>query len=234
MKTNIKSASRSALFRPRVSMNLLGTLAMAIGVSLLIPQVGPAQTQSPAAPDYDAVRDFSITSNPNGVWSYGWLASLGSPLNLYTVTDTTSVSGMSAWLEFGTIATPPLVAHNDTSKVICFLTLCVPPSYLLSHPGPNNEVTVVRWTAPSSGSFRLQGAVAGLDQYPTTTGFYVVLNSNNYLFSATIDSYKTPLPFHKVLTVSAGDTLDFAVDFGQDGSYLGDSTGIQFKVTQVQ
>ena len=94
---------------------------------------------------------------------------------------------------------------------------------------------MVRWTAPSSGNFRVQGAVAGLDfQFPTTTTFYVVLNSNNYLFSATIDSYKSPLSFHHVLTVSAGDTLDFAVDFGQNGDYLGDSTGIQFKVTQVK
>ena len=226
MKT--KSASRSAFFNPRV---LIGFVVL-----LLIPQVGPAQTQKPAAPDYDAVRDFSIISNPNGVWSYGWLSSLGSPLNLYTVTDTTSISGMSAWLESGTYsANPPYVAHNDTSAVICFGTFCVPRNYLHLHPGPNNEVAVVRWTAPSSGSFRLQGAVVGLDfQFPTTTTFYVVLNSNNYLFSTTIDSYKSPLSFHKVLAVSAGDTLDFAVDFGQDGSYLGDSTGIQFKLTQVQ
>src|SRR6266436_359517 len=113
-----QSASRSALFNPRVVINLLGTLALAIGVLLLIPQAGSAQTQNPETPDYDAVQDFSIISNPNGVWSYGWQSSLGSPLNLYAVTDTTTVSGMSAWLEFGTIATPPLVAHNDTSNVI--------------------------------------------------------------------------------------------------------------------
>jgi hypothetical protein len=231
-----KSASRSAFFNPRVLINLLISLAMAIGVLLLIPQAGSAQTQILATPDYDAVKDFSIISNPNGVWSYGWQSSLGSPLNPYAVTDTTTVSGMSAWLESGTYSgNPPFVAHNDTNMVICFGTFCVPRSYLHLHPGLNNEVAVVRWTAPSSGSFRLQGAVAGLDfQFPTTTTFYVVFNSNRFLFSATIYSYKSPLSFHHVLTVSAGDTLDFAVDFGQDGSYLGDSTGIQFKLTQVQ
>ena len=94
---------------------------------------------------------------------------------------------------------------------------------------------MVRWTAPSSGRFCVQGAVAGLDfEFPTTTSFYVVLNSKKILFSATIDSYRSPLSFHHVLTVSAGDTLDFAVDFGQDGNYFGDSTGIQFKITQVK
>ena len=231
-----KSASRSAFFNPRVLVNLLRTLAIAIGILLLVPQAASAQTQNPATPDYDAVQDFSIISNPNGVWSYGWLSSLGSPLNLYAVTDTTTVTGMSAWLESGTYSdNPPFVAHNDTSTVICFGTFCVPRTYLHLHPGPNNEVAVVRWTAPSSGSFRVQGAVTGLDfQFPTTTSFYVVLNSNRYLFSATIDSYKSPLSFHRMLTVSAGYTLDFAVDFGQNGNYLGDSTGIQFKVTQVE
>jgi hypothetical protein len=221
-----QSASRSAFFNPRV--------LIAFVVLLLIPQAGSAQTPTRATPDYDAVQDFSIMSNPNGVWSYGWLFSLGSPLNLYAVTDTTSISGMSAWLEAGTYsANPPYVAHNDTSNVICFLSFCVPPGYLHLHPGPNNEVTVVRWTAPSSGVFCVEGAVAGLD-HPTTTSFYEVLNTTTILFSATIDSHRSPHLFRHMLTVSAGYTLDFAVDFGQDGNYLSDSTGIQFKVTKMK
>ena len=82
---------------------------------------------------------------------------------------------MSAWLKFGTYyANPPYVAHNDTSDVICFVGVCIPPNYLHLHPGPNNEVTVVRWTAPSSGVFCVQGAVAGLDNKPTTAGSFVI------------------------------------------------------------
>jgi hypothetical protein len=227
-----KSASRSAFFNPRFLIDLLRTLAMAIGVVLLIPQAGSAQTQNPATPDYDAVRDFSIISNPNGVWSYGWMSPLGSSLNLYTLTDTTTVSGISLWY-FGATEDPN-VAHNDTSHTICYLTACIPPKYLDEHPGPNNEVSVVRWTAPSSGKFAVQGAVQGLDIGPTTTSFYEVLNSNRILVRATIDSYRSPVFFQHVLTVSAGDTVDFAVDFGQDGNYFNDSTGIQFKVTNVR
>lgn len=33
---------------------------------------------------YDAAADFSPTSNPNGVWSYGWSATLGGAFQLYT------------------------------------------------------------------------------------------------------------------------------------------------------
>jgi len=37
---------------------------------------------------------------------------------------------------------------------------------------------------------------------------------------------------HRTLTVSPGDTVDFLVNFGHNGSYFNDSTGIQFKLTQ--
>jgi hypothetical protein len=42
-----------------------------------------------------------------------------------------------------------------------------------------------------------------------------------------------PQSFQRVIALSAGDTLDFAVDFGGNG-YNADSTGIQFNVTQVE
>ena len=52
---------------------------------------------------------------------------LGSPLNLYTVTDSTTFSGLSAWLESGMeMYAPPLVGHNDTHSVICFLVFVSP------------------------------------------------------------------------------------------------------------
>ena len=224
MKTH--SCARSTLFNSLV--------LIAAVVLLLIPQASPARAQNPAAADYDAVLDFSIISNPNGVWSYGWMSPLGSPLNLYTVTDTTTFPGLSAWLESGMMYAPPLVGHNDTNGVLCFLSFCVPPTYLHLHPGPNNEVSVVRWTAPTSGNFFVQGRVVGLDHGgPTSTGFNLVLNASNILFSASINSYKSPISFHHTLTMSAGDTLDCAVDFG-NGNYNADSTGIQFKVTQVE
>ena len=199
---------------------------------LLCPQAIVGRTQPTA--DYDAVRDFSITSNPNGVWSYGWQSSLGSPLNFYTVTDSATFNGLSAWLETGmTMYAPPFVGHNDTDGTLCYLSFCVPPGYLHLHPGANDELSVVRWTAPTSGTFLLQGAARGLDFY-TSTNFLAILNSERHLFSATLTGKRNPpVFFHRTLTVSAGDTIDFVVNFGQNGSYFNDSTGIQFKLTQM-
>ena len=222
MKT--KCPSRSAFFNLLVLIGLV--------VLLFFPPAALAQTQKPATADYDAVRDFSISSNPNGVWSYGWLSALGSPLNLLTVTDTTTFPGLSAWVA-SEMYTAPFAGHNDTDMTLCYLSFCVPPGYLQLHPGPNKEVTVVRWTAPTSGNFFLRGAVRGLDFF-TSTNFYVILNSGKPVFSAAINNREPPLYFHHALTLAAGDTLDFAVDVGQDGNYFNDSTGIQFKVTQVE
>src|SRR5690349_8977740 len=166
---------------------------VALGFLLLCVQGNLAEATDLVTADYDAVQDFSISSNPNGVWSYGWTATLGSALNLYTVTDSTTFPGLSAWLETGnSMYAPPLVGHNDTSGQLCYLSFCVPPTYLQVHPGPNNEITVVRWTAPVSGNFFVKGKVVGEDKLgPTSTRFYLLRNSTS-LLSINVFEYKSP------------------------------------------
>jgi len=212
--------------------------ASAIAILFLpMAQVSSAQAPQLRTPDYDAVRDFSISSNPNGVWSYGWESSLGDTLNLYAVTDTTSTPGMSAWLEAGTYySVPPFVAHNDTGKVLCLPgSMCVPPAYLHVHPGPNGELTVVRWTAPSSGKFLIEGEFEGLDPNGlTTVDVHVLVNSTKSLLSGPITSYQWPLRFKLIVRVSAGDTVDFAVGFGKNGNFICDSTGVRFALLHLE
>src|SRR5437867_254337 len=40
--------------------------------------------RAPAAQTFDLSRDFSRTSNPNGVWSLGWEGTPGGPFSLLT------------------------------------------------------------------------------------------------------------------------------------------------------
>ncbi len=199
---------------------------------LLISLAASAQVRN-QVPDYDAVKDFSIQSNPNGVWSYGWESTLGSTLNLYTVTDTTSVLGVSAWLRSGTFPYyPPYVAHNDTDKQICTGSVCVPTTYLDFHPGPRGELSVVRWTAPSEGKFLVQVTFAGLDHVgPTSTYVYVLRNSKRLLLKEPITSYQWPLLLHPYAwTLSVGDIVEFMVDRGKDADFYYDSTGVEVKI----
>jgi hypothetical protein len=216
-------------------MKMFKALSIAITLLLLMSQGVSAQAPQWKNADYDAVRDFSTQSNPNGVWSYGYLTSWGAPLTLYVWGGTCEqIPGISFWLISPCGDTPhiPLVAHNDTDKPICWLTACIPTTYLWLHP--TSELTVLRWTAPSSGKFWMEVKFIGLDCCTTSTYAHVLLNSKRSLLKAPINSYKWPLSFEpRALGLSAGDTLDFIVDWGKDADYNNDSTGAEVKVSKL-
>jgi hypothetical protein len=88
---------------------------------------------------------------------------------------------------------------------------------------------VVRWTAPSSGIYRISGRFIGLDSIgPTSTDVHVRYNSKSPLFDGNITNFAVPVSFFLQINVkSAGDTIDFAVGFGADGNYSRDSTGFK-------
>jgi len=206
------------------------TLAIATALLLFVSlPVASAQT-------YDAVKDFSLASNPNGAWSYGSLTKYGAPLALYTETCTDMFGfADSAWATQG--CNTPYVFHNDSSQTICFETICVPPNYLQLDIGNNGAgpfISVVRWTAPQTGTYIIDASAEGLDwDGPTSTDFRVIYNTNRILFTVAIDSYELPFSFRQRLPVSIGDTLDFTVDMGKDGGWNFDSTGVEIKIGQV-
>ena len=214
-------------------MGIFKALVAAIVVLLPLSQGVSAQGPECSSADFDAVRDFSLNSNPTGVWSYGWETSARGPLTLYPEASSACITGMGFWYA-SPKCYPPLVAHNDTDQQICWATLCVPPKYLILHPGPTGQMTVVRWTAPSDGLYGIRGKIEGLDYAgPTSTGFYAVMNSKVFLVRATIDSYKSPIIFHHRRRLLAGQTIDFVVDWGTNHNYGFDSTGVQFTVTPL-
>ena len=190
-----------------------------------------AQTPQWKNADYDAVRDFSSQSNPNGVWSYGWESTFAGPLTLYTGVGSCETPGISWW--YLACQTQPVLGHNDTDKVVCYYDFCLPPTYLLLHPGPAGEFSVLRWTAPSSGVFLVEGTFVGIATAPTTTDVHVLVNSKNSLLSGPITSYGWPLSFKLKGKVVAGDTVDFLVGFGKEGNNGSDSTGVRFSLTRM-
>jgi hypothetical protein len=210
-------------------MKLLKALGITLTLLLVISQAAAAPN---TVPTYDAVKDFSTQSNPNGVWSYGYLASWGVPLTLYAWGGTCpELPGISFWL-ITQCGDPPTVEHNDTGKKLCYQSVCFPPIYLSLSPGPNGTLSVLRWTAPSSGRFSMQVTFVGLDYVgPTSTYVQVLLNSKRSFLKAPITSYQWPLSFDpKPLGLSAGDTIDFIVDQGNDGDWHYDSTGVEVKI----
>jgi len=198
----------------------------------------------PALPTYNAVNDFSIISNPSplngGVWSYGSAASLGAAFTLYANNQTSAGGGtlgnalIDAWDAAGN--TPPGVFHNTSNSTQTYSTTVNQPATMLNlQPG---SYSFVRWTAPTTGEYQLQGQFQGIDSTPTTTDVYVIRNygtpSQLILLSGSITSNGGTLPFTNVFfgIGNIGDTIDLIVGPGTGGS-TNDSTGLTATVTKL-
>ena len=187
---------------------------------------------------FDPASDFAATANPNGVWSYGWSADLSSPFMLDVVRGDTffGVNDFHWWAgESATDAEPghfPLVGHNSTGTELNFGdSIIVPSGQLTMHPGPNGELAVVRFTALVAGSYAISATFLRLDvSVGTTTDVHVLVNSRS-IFDGAVDNSCVDTSMQTVEALLPGDTIDFSVGFGRNGTYLFDTTGINVKIT---
>lgn len=207
-------------------MRVCKRVLIQVGIVLVLASA-PAAVR--AGPVFDAANDFSLASNPNGVWSYGFENTLGGSLQLFDVAtmNARGATGLDAWTSSHTGDTPT-VMHNGTNAPLTFGgTVTVPADGLLFHPGPNGQFAIIRWTAPSAGNYDLDVSFRGDDFVgPTTTDVHVLDNGVS-LFASGVTAYGPGPSFSSVVSVAAGDKIDFAVGVGTDGSYLFDSTGIE-------
>ena len=178
------------------------------------------------------VGDFSTVSNPNGQWAYGVANALGGPLSLYTLVGSGDCGApLMGW---DNTASPPYVLANKSgAPARCTTSALVPDNFLDLHPSSTGQYSVVQWTAPGTGSMRIDGLFQGLDFVgPTSTDVHILMNGSS-IWDANIDSYNVPVPFDFVVGVQTGDTIDFAVGFGSNKNYYYDSTGLQGSINYV-
>src|ERR1035437_1314392 len=174
-----------------------------------------------ASAQYDPLVQFSPSSNPNGLWSYGFISlPLGSPFNLLTL-PTIVGTGVNAWVSpsFGGIG----VLYNGTATI---QTVTDPednaiyqPGMLAMHPGPNNEYAIVQFTVPTSGIYTFQGWFEGIDTSGTTTDVHLLVNNVDAAGNSVIGygtSSERWVAFGPRF-YNAGDTLAYAVGSGANG-----------------
>ena len=166
---------------------------------------------------FSAVNQFSLTQNPNGPWSYGFTDGLAGPFTLFTSTAGPNGTLFQGW--YGPSGGFPLVQTNDSIRNL---------NYILLHPTTPSLYSVVRWTAPTSGRFDLLGLFVGLDT--ATTDVHVLENSVS-VFDSQIRTQIDASIFDLRVYVVKGDTIDFAVGVGADGSFDFDSTGLKATIT---
>ncbi len=118
---------------------------------------------------WNAVSDFSISSNPNEDWAYGYGAA-GSTFSADSNDRTFSLGPTDLWSRYrgDPINLPvgnPMVAEN-MGAAYNWTTVVVPTGVLWVHPGKTWD-TLVQWTAPTAGSYSYSGEFELLDIHPT-------------------------------------------------------------------
>lgn len=176
----------------------------------------------------DAAADFSLASNPNGVWTYGWSTTLGGPVTL-DLTTATSGSIIQWRGDLAGDGNPSLFKNTSGSTVVSG-TVTLAPFQLLMHPGPGGEFSVLRYTATAAGLYSVNAGFIGQDS--TTTDVHVLLNGVSF-YDNTVTGFGNSNAYAGTQSLLVGDTLDVFVGYGSNGSFYNDSTGVDFRVSAV-
>lgn len=185
----------------------------------------------PEGISYNPASDWSWTQNPNGAWSYGQSSLLGAPFEKYANAFYSSwnadpdrpISGWSSTTGY------PFIWRNEALHDAGYDNLYIRARGLDFHPGPNGELSILRWTAPCPGILAVNGAFSSneLDGWPPARSDVHVLQNGVAIFSDAINGHVgTEKPFSLLRSVAAGDTIDFAVGWGSDQSYGYDNSGL--------
>ncbi|MEX0322004.1 MAG: PEP-CTERM sorting domain-containing protein [Puniceicoccaceae bacterium] len=180
------------------------------------------------------------TSNPSGVWSYGWKATASGtfvlfdtyiPNGTYNPNWNTNVHQWYSSQDPNISATFNPTNSIQTGHATALIEM--PPNSMMLHPG-DTELAVMRYTAPLTGSYNFSG------------GFYDYSNSVNgvtiesSIFTGGITQWLTvvaytgevtssPSLFNVDFVLTAGQTVDFQV--ANYGALDSDLTGFEVTVT---
>lgn len=186
--------------------------------------VAVLDTIPPSGQTFDLATDFSVDTNPTGVWRYGYATRRGGDFVLYSDRSASSVT-RPIW-RYDILLGCPALFINLTDATLDNGTQQLGPRMAGSHPGPNGEYSIFRFSAPSAGEYQLKASFEGADVVGTTTDAHVLLNDVP-IFTGSVYGFgaASRVAFGTNLVLRVGDRVDFAVGHGDNGFYY-DSTGV--------
>jgi hypothetical protein len=181
---------------------------------------------------YDAAKDFSLTKNPNGPWSYGVRFSEMADYANFGIPAATALdfgSGAMGWSENS--GSPPYVGTNVNGTEYDSEGINLPTGVLVMHPGGNGEYADTRFTVPQSGTIVIKYEFAGIDTNGTTTDVHILYNNTSKV-DDNIDQYGQSNSGQITLRdAAAGDTVDFIVGTGSNHTFYSDATSFEATIT---
>jgi hypothetical protein len=150
---------------------------------------------------YNPTTDFSVTQNQNvnGVWSYGYENASFGNFQLMNYNEPAS----------GTPLGWRVLQYQDSGNIwvntAAYSQYGVSPGQLSLHPNEDGTPTVLRWIAPSAGSFTINGQFLAGDV--GTPDIAVLVNGTKVWTGNNAGS------FNLNGSIAAGGDIDFAVYF---------------------
>jgi hypothetical protein len=185
------------------------------------------------ATGYSVTGDFSTASNPNGVWSYGYITPSTGVFTAYTANGQPQFGTLPSWYS-PSLGVDPVVAVNNTASTYTFDSFHLLSGWALFHPGPNDQQSDFRFTAPVSGSYTFNFSFQGADSVGPTTTDVIISSGNTTYYSQDINSFEILHTFNGTLALTGGQTIDIKVDDSgspSDTNYFFDSTMLKGTIT---
>jgi hypothetical protein len=222
----------------------MGRLAVAIVVGLFA-------LLAPTPTTFDLSQDFSLHDNPNKVWQYGYSATNSLAPGQFRVDQKVDATTPIGFWHPAENKGPgpgyyPYVAFN-ASKQTEFGSSngwAARAGEVAMEASSSGQYSMVRFTAPVTGSYNVSAQFAGIHFGLSTTDVHV-LHNGSALFDSDIDGYGGDPAFHKLegshataaysgqVEMKAGDTITFAVGYGKNKTNFGDTTGLFAQVNLV-
>ncbi|GEM_PF-520877 len=182
---------------------------------------------------FDAVNDFNAAKNPNGAWRYGMFSPdiKPNPTSFQTYQEwIKSTGGVDVRRYPGNV--DPNITHNGTARAVVQETLTWEPNALTLLPSWQGFYSVVRWTCPREGRYRIEAVFQGVDTRPTTTDVHV-LHAAASLYEELVEGIgaASAKRFEQTLAMKLGETVDFVVGWGRNKNSINDATALDAKIT---
>ena len=226
------------------SMAKIAAICLLCGLLVgLIPALA-AQTVT-----YNLSTDFSLEKNPNLVWQYGYslINSLApDQFQFDKYADTTGLVGFwhPAKNDGPGPGYYPYVAFNTTSqsRTTAANGWAVRAGEVAMEASNSGQYSLIRFVAPKAGTYKIVARFEGIHFRLSSTDVHVLRNAAS-LFDAEINGYGGDPAFHAIegsnpaasysgsVQLAAGDTITFAVGYGQNKTHYNDTTGLTAEIT---
>jgi hypothetical protein len=221
------------------------TMLMAVLVACLLGS--RVQAQQPGS--FDLAADFSLQSNPNGVWQYGYSAGTSLDPKDFRL-DRYSNHGVPVgfWHPEATDQPGPgyypYVAYNSAGKTSFGSSngWAVRADEIAMEASNSGQYSLVRFVVPQAGTYSISAKFTGIHFGLSTTDVHVLHNADS-LFDADIEGYGGDPAFHVItgahptanydgqVKLEKGEIITFALGYGKNKTNYGDTTGLIAHVT---